>query len=590
MWYRREESHRHIPCRPRPEGEEQYETMLVQRVAQIKDLDTTLSSYVAQLRQFILRSGDSMIKAMTEAPMRKPLFKNDLRSLMPVESFARIGLSRTAAEASTLQREVLNLTLRAFKHISQPIAEAGEKLHRTEERTKAQKQELLRDLHASTKKSREMETSLRHQMLQLKQLVIRKEEILFQSDCAINTEKKKVLDAEEEAYYLKQRLDRSKGMLRSLSSCFAQAISQKRGGKVSEMARTTGSGGFLASKSRQSHAKEQAQQMFEDALETLQIVFEKKEREVFATSRDQRKMRARTLTRSSSKEVDTSPAEQIVAISDMLLTAQEELLEKKQQLEELSEKSEKWKREFEEKLALKENEVAQLTAQCDRQMTSCSEKETFEVESERLGDELSAATIERDKYKAMAEEYKEALAADFELRDQYREQAAMMWHEVAHNRHIALNCERRAQTSFDEVAAAHKLRAKKEREARVIAENFEAHQKTASKVLQALERRSERAGTMREDFRSQLSSLKVDHMQLLDKVAKMEIALAESERERQRMTIELERQTETLPSQTRFDLCISQCSEHIMSLQHHCLQRDLDDEVAIIRQGQLTKN
>eukprot|EP00397_Hematodinium_sp_SG-2012_P032821 GEMP01034983.1.p1 GENE.GEMP01034983.1~~GEMP01034983.1.p1 ORF type:complete len:511 (+),score=124.90 GEMP01034983.1:91-1623(+) len=195
MWYRREESHRHIPCRPRPEGEEQYETMLVQRVAQIKDLDTTLSSYVAQLRQFILRSGDSMIKAMTEAPMRKPLFKNDLRSLMPVESFARIGLSRTAAEASTLQREVLNLTLRAFKHISQPIAEAGEKLHRTEERTKAQKQELLRDLHASTKKSREMETSLRHQMLQLKQLVIRKEEILFQSDCAINTEKKKVLDA-----------------------------------------------------------------------------------------------------------------------------------------------------------------------------------------------------------------------------------------------------------------------------------------------------------------------------------------------------------------------------------------------------------
>eukprot|EP00397_Hematodinium_sp_SG-2012_P026523 GEMP01027788.1.p1 GENE.GEMP01027788.1~~GEMP01027788.1.p1 ORF type:complete len:638 (+),score=147.18 GEMP01027788.1:169-1914(+) len=581
--------------------------MLVQRVAQIKDLDTTLSSYVAQLRQFILRSGDSMIKAMTEAPMRKPLFKNDLRSLMPVESFARIGLSRTAAEASTLQREVLNLTLRAFKHISQPIAEAGEKLHRTEERTKAQKQELLRDLHASTKKSREMETSLRHQMLQLKQLVIRKEEILFQSDCAINTEKKKVLDAEEEAYCLKQRLDRSKGMLRSLSSCFAQAISQKRGGKVSEMARTTGSGGFLASKSRQSHAKEQAQQMFEDALETLQIVFEKKEREacerytmakedmiarlaVFATSRDQRKMRARTLTRSSSKEVDTSPAEQIVAISDILLTAQEELLEKKQQLEELSEKSEKWKREFEEKLALKENEVAQLTAQCDRQMTSCSEKETFEVESERLGEELSAATIERDKYKAMAEEYKEALAADFELRDQYREQAAMMWHEVAHNRHIALNCERRAQTSFDEVAAAHKLRAKKEREARVITENFEAHQKTASKVLQALERRSERAGTMREDFRSQLSSLKVDHMQLLDKVAKMEIALAESERERQRMTIELERQTETLPSQTRFDLCISQCSEHIMSLQHHCLQRDLDDEVAIIRQGQLTKN
>lgn len=359
---------------------------------------------------------------------------------------------------------------------------------------------------------------------------------------------------------------------------------------------------------------------FQDALEKMQIEFEKKEKEIWeqgqmekeevltrlADAQRRRRMSVRS-TRSMSTANIAVPAsgenerrpsvgmsKEVAALTETISALQEQCaiheeqcaiheeevenaLERISELEALNEKKES------EKVTL-QGEYDQLTVRItELKEESALRQVDLESAAVKREEQLAILAVQCGESKERAVQCEESLAESLGVQERMREQIGMLCDEVAQNRYVARKSEQLMEASFMKHQASLYLCTEKEKEATALAEKLEGFEKFSSKVLRGLERRCERAGLMREDFRSQLAWLKQDYIHLQEKAAKLEIAFHESEHDRVRKTTELEKQTEHLPSKTRIDLCLSQCFDHISALQENSMRRAMDKEIEVMR-------
>lgn len=152
-----------------------YTKDMVEKAAQRKELDAALSANLAQVKQLLLRTSDKLVFERDNPHSRKPDFKNNCVTLLPVQNFSKMGFGQTAQEAESLRHTVETVASRLFEHAHEPFTNADKQLNRSKTAKELLRTTFVKEMHKQNEKTREVEQSIRAELTRMKTCLVEKE-------------------------------------------------------------------------------------------------------------------------------------------------------------------------------------------------------------------------------------------------------------------------------------------------------------------------------------------------------------------------------------------------------------------------------
>jgi len=260
-----------------------------------------------------------------------------------------------------------------------------------------------------------------------------------------------------------------------------------------------------------------------------------------------------------------------------------------QMIEELSIKVEEKKTEIDhlkKQITRLDSNIDHLSKQVDavglKLIQAAQEHELIQAdlntENESLRQDLDQATLLLGKCKNIEEAFAIAHAELEEARTELTDNKQLT-EDAARLKKEALRAIEEAKAK---TATVNALIAQKDGEMNDLSKKLKKLHEHMQKSLTNLEKRAERSGMEREDFRSRLSWANEDRLMYKEKSEKLEQELEKANWNMERMEKELKRQTENLPDSVSFGLAMMKCSDHINNLASMTLQRTCDKEMEAI--------